>query len=559
MISVKNNTVTVSTKTLDAVIENGCLKSLANKKGEYFIEHSDINNGSLLSLRYTHGETVPVRESKICTINSHQTNEHEARIIFNGWYGEGILIIKEDLKTGDLMIAPSVSTKREGLLACRMNINGIRNDLRVAAPLYQGVNLEQNDSLIKNAHFRWPIEWEAGFCIWNGSENGFWIHTQDTKYIYKALQLGIGEHMNNAALDTEAYGPIDGNKAAGGIVWRINTYEGDWRIPVKLYSDWMFTAYDIRQTMSPRPEWLDRLKLAVSWCPTRPEILDALNSKCDPDKVLIHLPNWRNFGYDENYPDFLPDKKGLEFINKAKELGFHVLPHANSVDMDPTNPAYHSLEGFAYRDIETKKYLGWGWDKDVGVMDVPQAGYAFNSNRGRKVMIKAHPGLAMWRTMLALALKDSIAVTGVDSMFLDVTLCSFNLHNALVENTTSTEGMKMLLSEMSQIGKGLFIGGEGLNEITFQNLCFAQMHLFRSHQKSCGGLERTGNCNMNTILYGGLTKLFGYSALSGHTEDSVMRMRITEDHDAIPTITIGSEKEILEPNEAVKMRLFESK
>jgi len=33
----------------------------------------------------------------------------------------------------------------------------------------------------------------------------------------------------------------------------------------------------------------------------------------------------------------------------------------------------------------------------------------------------------------------------LDSVFIDVTLVSLNLYNSLVENTTSTEGMKMLI------------------------------------------------------------------------------------------------------------------
>ena len=551
MITVSNQTVSISTQTLDAAITNGYLTSLRDKHGVSFLGEVDNSAGSMLSLVYRGGERIQVNESKISSITCTSINDHMAQIVCEGWYGEGVLLIEEDEATGDLLLTPSVSTKRDGLLACSMQIKGVRDDLKVVAPLYQGVCLDLGDPLINNQHFRWPIEWEAGLCIFQGQGNGFWVRCQDTKYTYKAIRFA----GNGIYLNTEAHGPIDDNRAAGGLTWRVNVYNGGWEVPAKKYNSWLFDAYNFHGAMSRRPAWINDLKLAVSWCPTSIDLLDALAAKSEPEKILLHLPNWRNFGYDENYPDYMPSPKGQAFIDHAKNLGFHVLPHANSIDMDPTSDVYKRIAGFEYRDVENRKYLGWGYDKDVGVMDVPQAGGNFMDNRHRKVMIKVHPGLAMWRAILTSKIKESLEVTKVDGIFLDVTLCSFNVHNSLVENTSTSEGMKLLLAQIASINGNTAIGGEGLNEITVGDLSFAQMHLFRSHQVSCAGLERTGACNLNTYLYGGLCKLFGYSALGGKTEDSQMRMRITEEHDAIPTITVGGAHDILDACEAVKARL----
>jgi len=70
----------------------------------------------------------------------------------------------------------------------------------------------------------------------------------------------------------------------------------------------------------------------------------------------------------------------------------------------------------------------------------------------------------------------------LDSVFIDVTLVSLNLYNSLVENTTSTEGMKMLIEHIGSLGKGLVVAGEGLNEITMQGQSFAQAHPSKSWQ-----------------------------------------------------------------------------
>ncbi len=117
------------------------------------------------------------------------------------------------------------------------------------------------------------------------------------------------------------------------------------------------------------------------------------------------------------------------------------------------------------------------------------------------------------------------AASSLNEVFVDVALVTQNLHNSLVENTTSSEGMKRLLWEIGELGSGLSVGAEGLNEITFQGMSFAQVHLFRSAQTSIAGLERTGGCAMNDFLFGRLTRSFGYSGLGGKDANEEPRAR----------------------------------
>jgi len=105
------------------------------------------------------------------------------------------------------------------------------------------------------------------------------------------------------------------------------------------------------------------------------------------------------------------------------------------------------------------------------------------------------------------------------------------------------------------LGNGLVVGGEGLNEITAQGESFAQVHLFKSWQSSIEGLERAGGCNLNEFLFGKLCRTIGYSGLGGRNKDEELRMQIHLDHGAIPTITIRSAEDIVNPNPAVKRML----
>jgi hypothetical protein len=172
-------------------------------------------------------------------------------------------------------------------------------------------------------------------------------------------------------------------------------------------------------------------------------------------------------------------------------------------------------------------------------------------------MIKVHPGLSMWRAILGRNIQEAAQGLALSTVFIDVTLNTYNLHNCLVEGMTPTEGMKRLIEHAGELGSGLVVGGEGLNEITAQGQSFAQAHLFESWQKNVAGLERTGGCALNEFLLGKLCRTIGYSGLAGRTADEELRMRIHEEHGAIPTITIRSAKEIIEPNSAVK-RILDS-
>ena len=553
MLSVNGNVVTVTTKTLTAIFDCGVLLSLKAKDGTEYLENVSAEKGDALELVYMNNEVVPVKKGSVSEIRTIQLSPTRAAVRFDSWDANGTILIGEDEATGEVTVEPEAFSSRSGVMSCRFVINNIASRLKIVAPLYQGIRMDCNDPLLRNGRFIWPISWEAGMCIFEGDNGGFWVHTQDSRYIYKALVTGYKENGMSVAFDTDAYGPLDNNLSAGGLIWRINVFNGDYKVPASEYKNWLWKTYNLEKAESERPDWLHEIGAAVSWCPTKLDVLEALSKRANAKKILLHVPNWRNYIYDQNYPDFTPSKEACEFISKAVELGFKVLPHANIVDMDPSMPHYQYLQDFKYIHHQSKKLLGWGWS-DGRVLGVPDSNKALLNNRDKNVMIKVHPGLALWRAMLAECIKDSLDKLGniTKAVFTDVTLCSHNLHNCLVDNTTSTEGMKMIIREIASINGGIAVGGEGLNEITMQELTVAQAHLFNSHQTTHEALSRTGKCDLNNFMFGKICRTFGYSGLSGRNEDEELRMRIHEEHGAIPTITISSAEQILNPNRAVK-------
>jgi hypothetical protein len=558
-IQLRDGILYIDTPTQTAVMEKGVLTSLKSKRtGEVFIQGVDVASCPALQLIYRDGQTVPVDESKFGTTETRALSDHRAEVIFHSWDADGVLNVSVEPETGDILVEPAAYSSRSGVLACRWNLAGLRSDLKLVAPFFQGVKLSLGDSLIKDSHWEWPFSWEAGLAILQADRGGFWVHTQDNRYRYKALHVGAAQDAQRLGFDTQAYGPVDDNLSAGGLTWRINVFDKDWHEPAEHYRRWLRQAYDLRSEQARRAPWVGGVRLAVSWCPTDEAVLDALAEKLDPKTVLLHIPNWRTDPYDENYPTYVANDKAKAFIGKGRTMGFHMMPHFNSIDMDPSNPAYAYVRDFQYRGIERHDLRGWSWYRGRG-LGVPESNAARLANRDKKVMIKVHPGLSMWRSILGRAILEASGDLAVDVAFIDVTLVTHNLHNCFVEAVTPTEGMNKLIHHVAALGRGLAVGGEGLNEITMQGQSFGQAHLFKSWHQSIEGLERTGGCDLNAFLFEGLCRTFGYANLGGQNADQELRMRMHLEHGAIPTLTIRSAREIVSPNAAVRQMLDRAK
>jgi hypothetical protein len=558
-IEVREGILYLDTPTQTAVMEKGVFTSLKNKQtGEVFIRGVDLASCPALQLIYRDDEKISVDESKFGTIETHALSHHHAEVVFHSWDADGVLNVSVEPETGDILVEPAAYSSRGGVLACRWNVVGLRSDLKLVAPFFQGIKLPLDDSLIKDSHWEWPFFWEAGLTILQAEQGGFWVHTQDHRYRYKSLHVGTAKDALRLGFDTQAYGPIDNNLSAGGLAWRINVFAKDWHEPAERYRQWLWQAYDLQAGQARRAPWVGGVRLAVSWCPTDEAVLEALAKELDPKTVLLHIPNWRTDPYDENYPTYVANDKAKAFIGKGRALGFHMMPHFNSIDMDPSHPTYAYVRDFQYRGIERNDLCGWSWYRGRG-LGVPESNAARLGNRDKKVMIKVHPGLSMWRSILGRAMLDATRELAVEVAFIDVTLVTHNLQNCFVEATTPTEGMRKLIHHVATLGHGLAVGGEGLNEITMQGQSFGQVHLFKSWQQSIEGLERTGGCDLNAFLFKGLCRTFGYSSLGGQNADQELRMRMHLEHGAIPTITIRSARDIVSPNTAVRQMLDRAK
>ena len=549
MLHVEGKRIRIETKTLQAVIEGGLITSLSSQADGKTYLSARRGAAAACALAFSDGQVLPLGTEPGDKVRHLRISDTRAEVRVEGWFGDAVIALAEDPASGDLLVEPGASTSRPGLRACRWALPGIAPDLELVAPFWQGVRLALDDPLIRGTDWNWPQSWEAGLAILQGRGGGLWVHCRDDRYRHKNLLVGPDGDDRRLDFETEASGPLDDNLSAGGLTWRINVHKGPWTKPAGIYRRWLDKAYALAS--AERPEWLADLRLALSWCPCQAGILTALARRIDPPKVLLHVPRWRTDPYDVNYPTFRADAAGKRVIRKAQAMGFRTMPHFNAIDMDPNHPAYAHVQDFQYRHACDGRVQGWVWDRG-GPRPVPESNAARLRHRDKKTMVKVHPGLSIWRSILTENVRAAVDDLDLKIVFLDVTMNTWNLRRCLVESVTPTEGMKRLIADVGAIGGGLVVGGEGRNEIAMQGESVAQVHLFKSSGRdNIPGLERTGRAPLCEYLFGRWCRSFGYSNLDGATPESELRLKIHDGLGAIPTLTIHSAREIASPNPAV--------
>ena len=189
MITVNGTTLSVSTKTLDAVLEAGTLVSLKSKTGREYLSGASAASPTL-EIVFRGGDKRPVKTCPQGRISCVALSDSCAEIRFDALDGNGVLTITEDEENGDLCIEPEVSSARYGVLAARWTVSGFSPDMKLTAPFFQGIDMDPEDELIRGRKWIWPHRWEAGLCIFHDAAGGFWVHCRDTAYRAKSLVTG---------------------------------------------------------------------------------------------------------------------------------------------------------------------------------------------------------------------------------------------------------------------------------------------------------------------------------------------------------------------------------
>ncbi|NOY81408.1 MAG: hypothetical protein GXP31_10445 [Kiritimatiellaeota bacterium] len=307
-------------------------------------------------------------------------------------------------------------------------------------------------------------QWEAQLAVFeprpdlpSGArpQSGWTIWAVDRDFAPKSFIVERSSGSNSIRLRTDAQGIPETVRSVRSVRWRIDVFRGDWRGPAARYRAWMRNAF-CPNGWRP-PEWTARIGAFVKVTGLDSELPAALAARLDPRRTLLVLPNWRKFGYDQNYPDYTAAKGFDQFCREAHRFGFRVMVHFNLFGCAPTNSEFERFRAFILRD-RAGKAQGWR-------LDDPR-----KSNRHFDI----HPGCGAYRRMLVDCIRNVRKKYGVDAFHLDVSLLMTNPRSGPVEGLNVGQAKQELFAELIRAVPGVAFGGEELNESAFSILSFTQ-------------------------------------------------------------------------------------
>ncbi len=514
------NGLIIESHSYTARMEGAALTSLrATGSGTEFLRVDE--EAFPLELYYVHEDALGADKHQ--RIDVHPLSEWAARVVLIGADSDRELLVRLDPDTGDLCVTPSGQSARRGVASVRWNL-AYAPEARLVLPCINGILVERDHAIPGDDRFAWPFRWNAQLAIAERDGQSMMVHSEDTDCQFKALNLR--RNPGGASVlgyESEHVGPLWNNRNAGGVEWRINVYQGDWRAPAGRYRDWLRNTYQLERKRAHRPEWLSDIALNIMWAGPDQALLESLGRIFPPEKVLIHLASWRTSQYDVDYPTYIPTDEARAFVERANAMGYRMMPHYNYWGCYNDHPLFARVRDWQIRSAFVNEPQGWYWPPDTH--DYTRMGYI-------------HPGLALWRRSLIDAVRQANAELRAPAAFTDQTLCTWNTDNGLVENMNTVQGLRRLQEEFVAIQPDMVLAGEGCNEISFQRECFAQAHIHATTHP--GGVITQDHVDMTVglcaFLWEGHTRLMGYYHLHRNDDDMDFGIELYRRMGAMPTL-----------------------
>ncbi|MYA99952.1 hypothetical protein F4X90_09800 [Candidatus Poribacteria bacterium] len=459
IVAAHSNTLTVDeagnvlaeTERYLAHFENGVLTHFHNKLTDETYTQGKSEAITQLILRKggieNTADTSPEIKRGPSPLECELTYRHDEAVLH--------LFIGIDVETGDLLIRQKGFSKTIGIEHIMWGFANLSEAaVDIIAPIEGGQILEFS------VGYEYPRYWQAQLAILQGGRGGVFVRSDDTQYRFKTLEyltegesfaLNFGQHPP---------APYDQQKQMTTATWRLNAYQGDWQVPALHHRQWMNEALkpaDRREM----PAWVNNIELVIR-CPfyhsdMEAGILGKLSQLVDPEKTLLYVIDWRESGWELNYPDYTPVTSFAnfgDFVREAHRYGFRVMPHVNMVAVALSHPLYAVFEKYQMRHPSSGEKIG----SDEYPLHYQ---YAW-----------INPASSEFRKLLVDQLKSVWEIYQVDAFHLDIS--NFIVNNALIDGLTMAEGNILLHQELREAMPGIVLGGEGLNEVTFLHQSLAQ-------------------------------------------------------------------------------------
>ena len=461
-MKVVDNSVFVNTDSYEVQFTDGIITHLYNKLTEetYTLP---LGSGGVIGFRGRSGllkrDGRSIWTDQATLTQAKKVAPLRARLVFNQGQNEIRLFITVNERTGDLLIEQKGFSDTAGVYGIQwgcVNLNTRDLDLILPADGGQIINAM---APVTFRDFHYPFSWEVQLAILQGEQGGFFVRGTDKTFQFKTLHYERDRKSFALGFETQNQAPFDALTSAKSVVWRLNTYTGDWRVPARQYRDWMERTFDPWR-LDEIPAWVGEIGLVATYISPSLDIgiLGKLADQVDPAKTLLYLNEWRKDDYDVNFPDYTAKPEFGRFVEAAHQHGFRVMLHVNLVGVSTYHPLYDAFQKFQFRDPWNGNPLGWQWDETE--LLTRHAFINLASSAFRKHFVQQ--------------LKKVWEEYRVDAFHLDVSSFVVNDVNGLIDGLNASQGNVLIHKELAEAMPDVVFGGESLHEVTFFRESFAQ-------------------------------------------------------------------------------------
>ncbi len=470
-ITIEGETVHVESDSYAVRFDKGVINYIHNKHTDKTYTVSPVEwpsgwTGMLFNRYWWEGENISTSWAEL--ISATQIDPHSAELLFRHEGTDIRLSIAVDPMTDDLLIDMEGASDTRGVVGMQWGLGTLdMQNLSVIVPAAGGQALDATTP-IDHYYYLYPGSgsgWEAQLAIFQGERGGFYVRNTDNTLQFKWFYYDRPENEAVLHFGTQNQAPFDSHTSGHSTMWRFNTYAGDWRVPARIYRDWLEQAFQPRR-LSDVPGAED-ITLFVSAVPIDTygfPLLDGLAELVDPTKTLILLWTWADGGAwwseerEAHQPDYFPKPELGPFVEHAHQHGFRIMPAILSTGFSPTHPLYPHFRQYQIRNT---------WTGEIIENPPP-------SHPSEQLVETINPASSEYRNLIVERLKSVWKDYGVDGFFLDANHFIINDGNGLIDGLNMAQGMALLHKELAEAMPGIMLGGERLHEATFAHTTFAQ-------------------------------------------------------------------------------------
>jgi hypothetical protein len=441
-IYIDRDVMTVTTTNLIAVFRGPDLFRLTNRlTNEQYLRPPAPFRGSL-----DMGLLEPTGRTMTGDFWRMGRNELSAQFVAKDLTRTVYLNVIIDPETQDITLTLWGESLKEGATGLTWGMRGL--DLsggRLVLPVQGGRSADESTKF-GDLGFHYPGDWEAQMMIWEDKLNsgGFVVYSRDEELRYKQLHISRHDNRVDIGFETQAHAPWTPNGSVKAVEWRINTYKGDWKVPATGYRN---LANFLRPGVPLRDDraWIKEVRCvaSVEGKPPSPALLDSLGKTMEAKRTLLFVPGWRKDGYDPNEADYVPREGIKAFVEKAHELGFHVMLPIEPPGCDSRSGDYERVRKAIVKDAVTGK----------------------QTTADSRSFASYNPAYKPFRDLLVARLKVMMDDVSPDVLFLRGAGTLPNDGSGLIDNRSFSEGAVAMHRAILTAFPNLLLGTDGMNEL----------------------------------------------------------------------------------------------